>query len=111
MIKKLSRRAAILALFVASTFAAPNAGAQPDIEAGKQIAEQQCMRCHAIGRHDDSALPAAAPLRTLASKWPLDVLDEAFAEGIVTGHADMPEFRFQPGQINDLLGYIQSISP
>ncbi|MGI9482765.1 MAG: c-type cytochrome [Hyphomicrobiales bacterium] len=111
MLKTTLHCAAMLTAFIVLPVFTPQAGAEPDIAAGKQIAETQCARCHAIGRDDESALPAAPPLRTLASKWPLDVLDEAFAEGIVTGHADMPEFRFQPKQITDLLGYIQSISP
>ncbi len=84
---------------------------KPNIEAGKKLAEQACARCHAIGRDDDSALPMAPPLRTFAAKWPLDNLEEALAEGIVTGHADMPEFEFKPKQIMDLLSYIESVSP
>jgi cytochrome c len=88
---------------------ASSAGA--DIAAGRKLAEQACGRCHAIGRDDESTLAAAPPLRSFAAKWPPDNLEEALAEGIVTGHPDMPEFKFAPKQITDLLSYIQSISP
>lgn len=84
---------------------------EADIGAGRKLAEQACARCHAIGRDDESTLAIAPPLRTFAAKWPLENLEEAFAEGIVTGHAAMPEFQFEPEQINDLLSYIQSVSP
>ena len=34
---------------------------------------------------------------------------EALAEGILTGHPAMPEFRFEPTQINDIILYLKSI--
>ena len=82
-----------------------------DLEAGRVFAEENCARCHAVGRDDESKLSIAPPLRTISSKYPLENLDEAFAEGIVTGHNNMPEFQLKPSEINSLLGYIQSISP
>jgi mono/diheme cytochrome c family protein len=51
----------------------------------------------------------APPFRTLSEAYPVESLSEAFAEGILVGHPDMPEFRLEPAQINDLLAYIQSI--
>ena len=82
-----------------------------DVEAGRAFAEENCARCHAVGLADESRLPGAPPLRTISSEYALENLDEAFAEGIVTGHNDMPEFRLQPREINNLIGYVQSISP
>jgi hypothetical protein len=35
-------------------------------------------------------------------------LEEALAEGIVTGHPDMPEFMASPDQINAIIAYIAS---
>jgi len=37
------------------------------------------------------------------------VLAEAFAEGIRTGHPSMPEFRLDPGQIGDVIGFLKSL--
>jgi len=31
------------------------------------------------------------------------------AEGIVTGHPSMPEFRLDPGQIGDVIAYLNSL--
>ncbi len=34
---------------------------------------------------------------------------EALAEGIVTGHPTMPEFRLEPDQIHDLLSFLKTL--
>ena len=34
---------------------------------------------------------------------------QAFAEGIVTGHPSMPEFRLAPDQINGVIAYLKSL--
>ncbi len=81
-----------------------------DIAAGKAFAEKNCSRCHAIGRQGDSPNKDAPPLRTISKRYPLDTLYEAFAEGIVVGHTNMPEFELDPPVITNLLAYIQSIS-
>jgi len=51
----------------------------------------------------------APPFRTLARKYPLDDLQEGFAEGIVVGHSEMPNFRLTPEQIDAFLRYLKSI--
>ncbi|MDN3719728.1 hypothetical protein QW131_12490 [Roseibium salinum] len=38
--------------------------------------------------------------RDLSGLYPLESLEEALAEGIVTGHDNMPEFAFEPDDIN-----------
>ena len=55
------------------------------------------------------ALAIAPPFRTLHTKYPLENLEEAMAEGIVTGHPAMPEFRLDPGQIHDVLAYFRTL--
>jgi mono/diheme cytochrome c family protein len=73
---------------------------------GKRLVEANCARCHAVGRMDRSAHLEAPPFRDLWKRYPLDALDEAFAEGIYTGHPDMPEFLATPEQIEAIIGYI-----
>lgn len=85
------------------------AAAQSPEDEGRALAEQHCARCHAIGRDDTSPLPPAVPFRELPRRYPVEQLAEAFAEGIVTGHPDMPEFSFEPPQIGALLAYIGSL--
>jgi mono/diheme cytochrome c family protein len=87
----------------------PASADQASIERGHQLAEHFCSTCHAIGATGESRHPAAPPFRTLSRNYPVNDLAEAFAEGILVGHRDMPEFRFEPNQIDDLVNYLQSI--
>ncbi|MDA7947669.1 MAG: cytochrome c [Hyphomicrobiaceae bacterium] len=77
---------------------------------GRALALQHCARCHAVDRSDVSKLPIAPPFRTFAAKWPVESLEEALAEGIVTGHPDMPVFQFEPEQIAALLEHLTEIA-
>jgi cytochrome c len=81
----------------------------PLIMAGKALAEEKCQTCHAVGIKGDSENLMAPPLRVLAQNYPIEDLSEAFAEGILIGHSEMPEFRFEPAQLDALLAYIESI--
>jgi mono/diheme cytochrome c family protein len=76
---------------------------------GRAMAQAHCARCHAIGKTGASPLKAAPPFRTLHLRYPVEGLAEALAEGIVTGHRAMPEFRFEPDQIADLISYLKSL--
>jgi mono/diheme cytochrome c family protein len=79
------------------------------VEIGRQIAEVNCAECHAVGGEDASRHPDAPPFRDLSMRYPLDALEEAFAEGIYVGHPDMPEFEATPEQIGALLAYLDTI--
>ena len=68
-----------------------------------------CAGCHATGRVGDSPLPIAPPFRTLHTRYPVETLAEALAEGITTGHPTMPEFRLDRAQINDVIAYLKSL--
>lgn len=81
-----------------------------DPQKGKTFVEEKCARCHAVGREGESPLPIAPPFRTLSSRYPLESLEEALAEGIVTGHPNMPEFELEPDQIADLIAWLDEIS-
>ena len=76
---------------------------------GKALVEANCARCHAIGATDTSNHPDAPAFRTLSQRYPVDQLTEALAEGISTGHPDMPEFIASPQQIDAILAYIGSL--
>ncbi|MCA3564443.1 MAG: c-type cytochrome [Methylocystis sp.] len=80
-----------------------------DARAGERFAQENCSRCHAIGRAGGSPLANAPPLRTIARKYKLQDLEEGLAEGIVTGHNIMPEFTLTPPQIDDLLAYLRRL--
>jgi mono/diheme cytochrome c family protein len=79
------------------------------VQRGKAFARANCGRCHAIDRSSVSPLKIAPPLRTLHQRYPIETLGEALAEGIYTGHADMPAFELNPDQIHDLLSYLKTL--
>lgn len=88
---------------------APAVVAQGDPARGLQIADRNCSLCHAVGRDGASPHPKAPPLRTLAGRYPLESLGEAFAEGAVVGHTGMPQIQLAPQQINDLIVYLKTL--
>jgi mono/diheme cytochrome c family protein len=93
-------------------FGVADALAQPDTELlnkGRAIIEANCARCHAIGAEGASPHPQAPPFRVVVTRYPLGNLAEALAEGILTGHPDMPEFVFQPPEIEAILFYLDSL--
>jgi cytochrome c len=101
----------VMAIFVALS-PLPAEGQEtlsPAAQRGLVIVRTNCSRCHAIGRIGDSPLPIAPPFRTLHERYPVDDLQEPLAEGIVTGHPTMPEFRFDPGQVGDIIAYLKTL--
>jgi cytochrome c len=110
---------AYVLIFTAGGFALAQQSPPPDppgtrslaatLDMGRAIAQEKCIACHAIGVSGTSANPQAPPLRTLGQKYPIDSLSEAFAEGVLVGHSNMPEFEMEPAQIDALLTYIESI--
>jgi mono/diheme cytochrome c family protein len=81
----------------------------PDIQKGSAFARANCARCHAIDKTTQSPLAAAPPFRDLHKSYPVETLEEALAEGIITGHPAMPEFRLDPAQIRDFIGFLKTL--
>jgi cytochrome c len=81
----------------------------PRAQRGLALARTNCTKCHAIGKVGDSPMREAPPFRTLHKRYPVEDLAEALAEGISTGHPSMPEWRFDPGQIGDLIEYLKTL--
>ncbi len=81
----------------------------PSAQRGQIFVRTNCARCHAIDKLSPSPLRAAPPFRDLHLRYPVETLAEAFAEGIVTGHPSMPEFRLEVDQIHDLLTFLKTL--
>jgi len=81
----------------------------PAAQRGLVFVRTNCSRCHAVDKVSPSPLKLAPPFRTLHRRYPVDSLAEAMAEGIVTGHPNMPEFRLDPGQIADVLAFLHTL--
>jgi mono/diheme cytochrome c family protein len=101
-------RAAIV-LALAAALGASSAHAAGSAARGLKIAQRNCSQCHAIGPKGESRNAAAPPFRTLSQRYPIEMLEEALAEGMLTGHPEMPEFRFSPSEIDDLIAYLKSV--
>jgi len=105
-----------LTLALAAALLAPLAARAQDVpttpvQRGFMIAQLNCSRCHAVGKKGKSPNPLSPPFRNLGERYDPDMLQEALAEGILTGHPEMPEFKLTPGQIDDLIDYLKSIQP
>lgn len=79
------------------------------IARGQQLAEARCGACHATGRTGVSARPTAPAFRDLHKRYPVESLAESLAEGIVTGHPDMPEQSFSAEDVTALIAYLKTL--
>ena len=100
--------AALLSLAV-SLGAADAQPLDPSAQRGLNFVRTNCARCHSIDKVTASPLAVAPPFRDLHKRYPVENLEEALGEGIVTSHPTMPEFRLDPGQITDLIGFFKSL--
>jgi mono/diheme cytochrome c family protein len=91
---------------------APPAPAAKDarIAQGHALAVERCSRCHSVEAHGRSPNPTAPPFRTLGHRYPVEDLDEALAEGIMVGHANMPSDPWEPADIERFIAYLKSIN-
>jgi cytochrome c len=88
---------------------AGSAAAQGPVARGRQLVERNCAMCHATGLRGDSPSASAPRFRELGRRYPLEMLEEALAEGILTRHPAMPQFRFTAPEVNDIISYLNSI--
>ena len=106
---KKSQMVRLVAVTICSLIFVASAHAQmdPRQQRGLTLAQANCARCHAIDKASASPLKLAPPFRELHKRYPVESLEEALGEGIVTGHPNMPEFRLDPGQVGDLISYLK----
>lgn len=81
----------------------------PGEQRGQTFVRANCSGCHAVDKVSASPLKIAPPFRDLHLRYPVEGLQEALVEGIVTGHPNMPEFRLDPGQAADVIAYLKSL--
>jgi cytochrome c len=99
---------AALALAGPSQALAPPADVD-QLQWGARLIQRNCGMCHATGRVGLSPSPQAPPFRDLHQRYEVEVLAEALAEGILTGHPAMPQFRFEPEEVTAIVAYLRSI--
>lgn len=83
--------------------------ADTTVDKGRHALDSRCARCHAIGPDGNSAHPQAPPFRDIVKRYPPEDLEESLAEGITSGHPDMPEFVLAPDEIADVMAYLHTL--
>ena len=101
---------AAVALLAASAAGALAADDDTSASAGKALLEAHCAKCHSIAVTGESPLAKAPPLREVYLKYPIEQLEEGFAEGMGSRHRDMPQIQFSPDQVEAILTYFGSIT-
>jgi len=80
-----------------------------DLKRGEALLARDCASCHAVGRTGDSPQKLAPTFRSLGQRYPIESLEEALGEGIMSGHPDMPEFSFDAADVGAIIAYLKSI--
>lgn len=99
----------VMPIGVAAALLAAGAANAADAEKGRMFLEERCAACHAIGAEGESPLAAAPAFRQLGERYPPETLEESLAEGIVTGHENMPEIVATPEQIDDIVAWFRKV--
>lgn len=100
------------ALAVTAALLMPSlAGAEESVRVreGRRLAVEFCSPCHATGKSDTSAHPAAPAFRLLESRVDLDDVRSRLRGGLFSGHADMPQFKMTREQARAMHAYLRSI--
>jgi cytochrome c len=100
--------AVLAAAFIVPVAVRP-AFADDDLKRGEELLQKDCGKCHAIGRAGESPDKEAPAFRTLSERYPIESLEEALGEGMMSGHPDMPEFQFDVDDVGAIIAYLKSI--
>jgi mono/diheme cytochrome c family protein len=102
-------RISIIGLYMVFVVSAAGAQDAMVLKRGEALLAKECSRCHATARTGESRHPEAPLFRTLAKRYPIESLEEALGEGIISGHPDMPEFKFEGDDVGAIIEYLKSI--
>lgn len=94
---------------VAATVAGLAGAAAQEVKQGETLVTRDCGPCHAVSKIGNSPRADAPQFRTLGKRYPIDSLEEALGEGIMSGHPDMPEFKYEAGEVGAIIAYLKSI--
>lgn len=98
-----------IAIALLLALAACGPGQEAPAARGERLAQENCAACHAIGPTGASPRAGAPAFRDLRRRYPVEQLAESLAEGIVTGHPDMPEMSFTAAEVDGLITYLRSL--
>lgn len=87
----------------------PTGRAQGPSERGQVLLNDNCARCHAIGKTGKSPHQAAPAFRTLGRSFDLDHFARDLRRGLTPGHPDMPAFKFDEEDARAATAYLRTI--
>ena len=79
--------------------------------AGHDLARQWCSSCHAVDAASASRATDVAPPGFAAIAAQPGVSADSLRAAVQTRHGQMPDFRLDRNQINDVVAYILSLHP
>jgi cytochrome c len=100
---------ALAAMLAAVALAQEASELTPQQRRGEALLARLCADCHAIGRTGVGKHPEAPLFRALSRRYKIEALEEALAEGLTSGHSDMPEFQFTAEEVGDVVAYLNAI--
>jgi mono/diheme cytochrome c family protein len=74
---------------------------------GEALAQRWCVECHATKPGQQSPNPKAPSFPAIANEP--SATEYSLRVFLKTPHATMPNFKMEPDDINDLVGYIRSL--
>ena len=98
---------AILPLLACLLAGGALAQAKEPLRHGRQLLQEFCGECHAVGRTDIKR--PAPPFRTLGREFDLDNFERKLERGISSTHPAMPEVKFEEEHARDAAAYLRSI--
>ncbi len=100
---------AVPVLLMTAVTAQAQAETQDPIARGQGLATEFCSRCHAIGRTGNSPNGEAPPFRKIGQDVDLDGFIQRLRDGLLSGHPDMPEFKFDAADARAMRDYLRSV--
>jgi cytochrome c len=96
-------------LIAAGLLLSSAAWAQDPALRGRALLDEYCGRCHAIDKTGDSPAQGAPAFRTLSRSFDMDEFAGKLQGGLMSGHPDMPEFKFKEDDARAVAAYLRSI--
>lgn len=109
-VRELVTKTLCATLLFACTFSSVGCAREREPQRVKVLLQKMCGPCHAVGATGRSPHLHAPPFRTFSDET---LYDDDFVQrlhkGLITGHPDMPTFRFSWDDAAEVANYLKSI--
>ena len=84
------------------------AGVRAEVESGHQLAHAWCSGCHAVEPQETEGPYADVPSFVAVAQMP-STTPSSLRAFLTTPHGDMPDIKFTPAQLDEIISYILSL--